>query len=363
MYMGFWEKLKKPILALAPMADVTDAAFRLLMAHKSKFNDVGESLPVEYISWTEFISADGLARAPEEGQKKLRKALIYGEVERPVVAQFFGSNPEYMEEAARLARELQFDGIDINMGCPDRAVEKQGAGSAMIKTPDVASAVIEAVLRGAQDERSGKKIPVSVKTRLGYNKDELDTWLPHLLQHDLAAITIHARTRKEMSKVPAHWDRLKDAVILRNKLQKKTLIIGNGDITSIKQGKELVEKTGIDGVMFGRGVFGNPWFFNEEKGGSDNIVLPIRGKVEGEKVKYSNAHISSQEKLQALIDHAELFDALLGDTKNFAVMKKHIKAYISGFTGAKELRERLMHTENKQEMVAILKKQLSSYLF
>lgn len=353
MYLGFWEKLKKPIYALAPMADVTDAAFRLLMAEKSKFDAQGKSTGAEYVSWTEFISADGLARAPHEGRAKLMKALIYGDIERPVVAQFFGSNPEHMEAAARLALTLGFDGVDINMGCPDRSIEKQGAGAAMIKTPGVAKEIIRAAKRGACD--GNKQIPVSVKTRLGYAKDELDTWLPVLLEEEPAVVTIHARTRKEMSKVPAHWNRIKDAVEIRNRMRSKTLIIGNGDAGTLLEGDQRISETGADGVMFGRGVFGNPWFFNKDLVSRDAVHLPVRGQTEGDQVRYSNTKISKEEKMRALLEHARLFDTFLGDTKSFAVMKKHVKAYVSGWKGAKEIRDQLMQVKDVEEFCNTLK--------
>lgn len=344
MHKGFWEKLHKPIYCLAPMADVTDAAFRMLMAQKSKFDVSGKKLDTQYVSWTEFVSADGLALAPEEGRYKLMKALIHSDIERPVVAQFFGSNEEHMEAAARLALELGFDGVDINMGCPDKVIERQGAGSAMIKTPDVARKIIQAAKRGAKN--GDKEIPVSVKTRLGYNKDELDIWLPVLLEEKPAVVTIHARTRKEMSKVPAHWERIKDAVEIRDKMKSETLIIGNGDLGTLSDGDKRIEETGADGVMFGRGVFGNPWFFNKEMQSNEEVALPVRGQTEGDSVKYSNKAVSKEERLEALLKHAELFDKFLGDTKSFAVMKKHIKAYISGFSGSKEIREALMQTKD-----------------
>ena len=156
--------------------------------------------------WTEFVSADGLALAPEAGRQRLLDDLIYSHAERPIVAQLFSSNEEHMESAARLCQEMGYDGIDINMGCPDRSIEKQGCGSAMIKTPVVAKRIIQAAKRGAPN------IPVSVKTRAGYNEDELDTWIPNLLEEKPAALTLHARTRKEMSKVPADWTRVKRVV-------------------------------------------------------------------------------------------------------------------------------------------------------
>jgi len=295
------------------MADVTDVAFRRIIAKYGKPD----------VTWTEFVSADGLSRAPEEGRKKLLKDLEYSESERPIVAQFFTSKPEYMFNAAKLAKELGFDGIDINMGCPDQGVNRQGAGACLIRTPEVAQALI----RAAKDGGSG--LPVSVKTRLGWNQDELETWLPALLKEKPAVITVHARTRKEMSKVPARWERVKRAVEIRNELGSEVLIFGNGDAKDIAHARELVAETGADGVMLGRAIFGNPWLFSER--------VP-----------------TLEEKLQVMVEHTKLFEELLGGIKNFNIMKKHYKAYVKDFDGANELRARLMETQSAGEVEKIV---------
>lgn len=301
---NFWTTLPRPVMALAPMADVTDAAFRRVIARYGKPD----------VMWTEFVSADGLARAPEEGRKKLLADLMYTEAERPIVAQFFTGVPEHMEEAARLSKELGFDGIDINMGCPDRSIEKQGAGAAMIKDPARAKEVIVAAIQGAGG------LPVSVKTRLGYNKDELETWLPEILEVKPAAVIIHARTRKEMSLVPARWERVARAVEIRNELKSEALILGNGDAGDVEHARALVLDTGADGAMLGRAIFGNPWLFSKH-------VPTLR------------------EKLDALVEHTKLYEELLPH-KSFAIMKKHFKAYVAGFDGAAELRAKLMEAED-----------------
>ena len=246
---NFWEKLNRPFFALAPMADVTDAAFRRVIAKYGKPD----------VIWTEFVSADGLALAPEEGRKKLLRDLLYTNEERPIVAQFFTSRPENMEKAARLAKELGFDGVDINMGCPDRSIEKQLAGAALMRNPKLARELIAAAKKGAGG------LPVSVKTRVGFNKVELDTWLPEILKESPVAVTIHARTRKEMSKVPARWEHVREAVEIKNKLAPQVLILGNGDVKDIQDAKIKINETGADGVMLGRAIFGNPWLFSERK--------------------------------------------------------------------------------------------------
>ncbi len=313
--MNFWKELKKPIFVLAPMANVTDSAFRVIIAKYGRPD----------VTWTEFVSADGLALAPEEGRNKLLKDLEFTEAERPIVAQFFTSSPENMRKAAALARELGFDGIDINMGCPDKTIEKQGAGAALMKNPKLAREVLKAAKEGAGD------LPVSVKTRIGYNKVELEEWLPEILKEEPAVVTIHARTRKEMSKVPARWEFVKRAVEIRNELKSDTLILGNGDALDIGDARKKVEETGADGVMLGRAIFGNPWLFSE--------YIP-----------------TLEERLDVCVEHTKLFEKNLGGIKSFALMKKHYKAYVNGFDGAGNLRAKLMEASNAQEVEDIVGK-------
>ena len=320
--MSFWNKLNKPFFVMAPMADVTDAPFRRLIARESAHMRPDGTMGGPDVMWTEFVSADGLIRATEEGKKKLLADLIYTEEERPIVAQLFSSNPEYMEQAAALVHELGFDGIDINMGCPDKSIEKQGCGAAMIRNPRTAVAVIEAALRG------GKGLPVSVKTRVGYNRDEMDTWLPHLLSTDIAALTVHARTRKEMSKVPAVWERVAKAVTLRDRYNPRVLLIGNGDALSLHDAKKKAAEHNADGVMLGRAIFGNPWLFHPEQ---------------------DLSNVSPEKRFETLIEHTHLFEQLLPH-KNFAIMKKHYKAYVHGFDGARELRSELMEAKDAAEV-------------
>lgn len=317
MEKGFWEKLKKPIIVLAPMADVTDAAFRRIIAKYGKPPTM----------WTEFVSADGLFMG---GSGALMQDLLFSENERPIVAQFFTAKPEMMERAAALARELGFDGVDINMGCPDRTIEKQGAGAALIKNPSLAKEVIRAAKRGAGD------LPVSVKTRTGYNKDEIDTWIPALLEEDLAALILHARTRKEMSDVPARWEDVTQVVKIRDEMKKETLILGNGDVKDLADAREKVKESGADGAMLGRAIFGNPWLFAEK--------IP-----------------ELPEKLRVMVEHTKLFEELLGGRKNFAVMKKHYKAYVSGWDGAKELRMKLMEAKNASQVEILVNKYLHDH--
>jgi len=341
MNLGFWQKLNKPIFVLAPMADVTDCAFRQIIAKHGKPD----------VFWTEFVSADGLAHPV--AREKLLIDFKYGENERPIVAQIFGGKPENIRIASALCKELGFDGIDINMGCPDRAVEKQCAGSGMIKDPKLAREVIRAAIEG------GGGLPVSVKTRIGYNKNEIETWIPELLKEDLAVLTVHLRTRKEMSDVPAHWDYMKRIVEIRDEMKKDTLIFGNGDAVDIDDARKKCKETGCDGVMLGRAIFGNPWLFASRNKAPlkkhENFMLKIfsvrrRHFSQG----FSQGLFpSTPEKLKVMIEHTKLFEEMLGGHKNFAIMKKHYKAYVNGFEGAKELRMKLMEAKNAGEVAEI----------
>lgn len=318
---NFWQKISKNgvFFCLAPMSDVTDCAFRKMLVRFGKPD----------VLWTEFISADGLCN--KLARKNLSHILEYSNNEHPIVVQVFGANPENMKKACQYLGGLGFDGIDINMGCPDKSVVSQGAGAALIRTPDLAREIIRATKEGAPH------LPISVKTRIGYNYIEYKTWLPELLKENISALTIHLRTKKEMSDVPAHWELAKDIVKTVRVIDKNVILIANGDISSIEDGKNKALESGFDGVMVGRGVFGNPWFFNS------------KGKIP-----------TIKEKLEALNEHTKLFEKLLGKHKNFAVMKKHFKAYVSGFDGAKELRNELMNTDNSKEVGAIISKFLKT---
>ena len=315
----FWNNLPNPFFAMAPMADVTDVAFRALVAKRGKPN----------IFWTEFVSADGLYHTREiakmpDTENPLMRDLTFEENQRPIVAQIFSSKPEMIAYATKLVAELGFDGVDINMGCPDRSIEKQGAGAAMIKNPRLAIEII----RAAQEASS---LPVSVKTRIGYNKESLDEWLPALLSANPAVITLHLRTRKEMSLAPAGWELMKKAVEICNEINPSVLLIGNGDVQDLEDARAKVAETGCDGVMFGRAMFGNPWVFAGRK--SEDTPLA--------------------EKLAALIELAHDFEKL-SPPKNFAILKKHIKAFVTGFSGAVELRAKLMTANSATELKKVI---------
>ncbi len=303
------------------MANVTDASFRRIIAKYGRPD----------VTWTEFVSCEGLL---SEGREKLLMDFWYSESERPIVAQIFGAKPEQFYQIAHLCQELKFDGIDINMGCPDKGLVKGGSCAALIQTPELAQKIISETKRGAGP------LPVSVKTRIGFNKNEIEEWVPALLGTGIAALTMHLRTRKELSLVPAHWELMTSIVALRNQHSPATVLLGNGDVKDIAEARSKVEQYGIDGVMLGRGIFGNPWLFAEK-------------------------NPSIEERLRVAVEHTKLFAELYSSvipakagiqwTKPFDLMKKHFKAYINGFDGAKELRVNMMGAETSEEIETIVK--------
>ncbi|PIR44896.1 MAG: hypothetical protein COV10_02360 [Candidatus Vogelbacteria bacterium CG10_big_fil_rev_8_21_14_0_10_51_16] len=361
MSTSFWDSLPRPIIALAPMADVTDVAFRRVIAKYGKPD----------VMWTEFVSVEGLTHPM--GREKLLLDLAYDEIERPIVAQVFGADPEKFYEVARLCVELGFDGIDINMGCPVDSINRQRAGTDLIKNPSLAQEIVRATKQGVVDavfnchpgHDPGSRsvpIPVSVKTRAGYSQPSIETWIPQLLETEPAALILHARTKKEMSKVPAPWERIKQAREIRDAMGSTTLLIGNGDVENVGQAFARVEETGADGAMIGRGFFGNPWLCADlraereawltAKKAPGTFLNPknVPGSLEDPREKLPWA-----ERLRVLIEHAQLFEELIMPQKPFAVMRKHFGSYVSGFDGAKELRIQLMVAESASELEKILR--------
>ncbi len=316
MIKGFWNNLPKPFFALAPMYDVTDAAFRKIIAQYGK----------PHVFYTEFTSTDGLMSA---GRDKLMHHLKFSEIEHPIVAQVFGAKPDKFRETAKLAKELGFDGFDINMGCPDKNIIKGGSCAALYKTPQLAKELILASKEGAGD------MPVSVKIRIGDVKIDWENWIATLLEAKPAAIAIHLRTRKEMSKVPAHWEEMGKIVKFihdNTTPEDRPAIMGNGDVMTLDEAQAKASEYGCDGIMLGRGIFGNPWLFNKDK-----------------------TNPTKQEKLQALLEHVKLYDEMFIGVKPFDIMKRHFKAYIHGFDGAAELRAELYETKNSHDVETVVK--------
>ncbi len=310
--MNFWEQLNKPIFILAPMDGVTDTVFRQIVASVGKPD----------IFFTEFVPVDAILSKSQE--KVLEKSLSYSEIERPIVAQIWGSDPEKFYRVAKLLSKMKFDGIDINMGCPDRSTIKKGACADLIRNPKLAQEIIYATIKGANG------LSVSVKTRIGFHKIETEDWVRVLLQTPIAALALHLRTVSEMSKVPAHWEEIEKVVKLRDELKSKALIIGNGDIKTLKEAKEKCEKYKIDGVMIGRGIFENVYIFD--------------GSVDIEKV-------TPLQKVDLLLKHLRLFEQIWKDGRYFELMKKFVKCYVNNFNGAMDEREILMKTKNLAELI------------
>lgn len=311
---NIWKELQlsgKPITVLAPMEEVTDTVFRQII----------RSVGSPDIFFTEFTSVEGIASV---GQASVLQRLQYSPSEQPLIAQLWGTTPEHYYTAAKLAQEMGFVGLDINMGCPVPKVIKRGACSALINNHSLAKEIVAACREGLQGE-----IPLSIKTRLGFGSIQVEEWIGYVLQ-DLRpdALTIHLRTVKELSEPEPHWETLPNIMELKNKYHPECVLIANGNIKTINQVNQLCSEYGIDGGMIGRGVFDNPWVF----AGRD---------VED---------IQASEKLDLLLRHTELFVKTWGITKNFAALKRFFKIYVHGFDGAKELRMQLMECGNNEEV-------------
>jgi len=332
---SFWSNLPQPFFALAPMEAVTDVVFR----------HVVQRAGAPDVFFTEFANATGWVHA---GDKAIAGRLLKTDDEHPLVAQIWGGEPGDMEQFAAHCARLGFDGIDINMGCPAKSAIKSG-GAALIRRPDVAVAAIHAAKTAG--------LPVSVKTRLGYTHvNEWREWLRILLKQDIANLTIHLRTKKEMSKVPAHYELINDIVALRDAVAPHTLLTINGDIRDRKHGLALVsEHPGVNGIMIGRGVFANPFCFAAK----DTRYLHSQNNPEqNETISKNNDSEAVQytELFGLLYYHLDLFDRYQPQTgRPFETLKRFFKIYVKGFDGAKELRDQLMHTASTDEVRQILR--------
>lgn len=313
--MNFWKDLPKPFFVQAPMDDVTDTVFRQIIALCGKPD----------VFFTEFTNTDGMC---SKGRKHVEHRLYYTEKERPLVAQIWGNKPENYTKTVAILKEMKFDGIDINMGCPVKDVVRRGECSALIGNHELAGKLIQATIDAAGDT------PVSVKTRIGIKNIQTEEWFSFLLQFKLATITVHGRTVAEQSKVPAHWDEIGKVAELRNKLNPDVLIVGNGDVKSREEGLEKAAVYGLDGIMIGRGIFDNLWIFNKDT------------KVED---------ISPKDKLDMMQKHIELFTTTWGQKKNYEILKKFFKIYVSGLPNATEIRTQLMQIHNPQETMDYIK--------
>lgn len=313
---SFWKtlkKLKKPILALAPLDGVTDFVFREIIAETAKPD----------VFFTEFTSVDALC---SEGYDKNIARLKYSEKQRYIVAQIWGTDPEKFYKTATLVKDLGFDGIDINMGCPVRDVMKIGSGASHINNPSLAAEIIKATKEAVNG------LPVSIKTRIGVNTIVTKSWIQFLLEQKLDAIIVHGRTAKELSKTPVHWEEIEKAVKLRDEVSIGTVMIGNGDILSIEEAINVQKKYKVDGVMIGKGVFSNPWVFE----------------------RIPKIH-TTKESLNLLLKHTKLFCDIYPEKYKFSIMKKFFKMYIKSFYGAKKFKIQLMNAKNYKDAEKLVK--------
>lgn len=295
------------------MEGATDTVFRQI---------ISECAPPD-VYFTEFTNTDGIL---SKGAEHVGQRLVFSKKEKPIIAQIWGTNPDSFFKASKLISKMGFDGIDINMGCPEKSIVKRGSCSGLIKTPELASEIIKATKKGAG------KLPVSVKTRLGFSSIQME-WIEFLLNQELDALTIHLRTRKEMSKVPAHYELLTEIVEMRNRIAPQTLLIANGDIENRLEGENLVKKYKVDGIMIGRGVFHDPYAFSKEK---------------------SLHRLSQKDKIKLLQKHLDLFEKTWKGKKSYPPLKRYFKIYINGFEGASDLREKLMETNSIEEARKVL---------
>ncbi|SCS44095.1 tRNA dihydrouridine synthase B [Staphylococcus aureus] len=313
MKENFWSELPRPFFILAPMEDVTDIVFRHVVSEAARPD----------VFFTEFTNTESFCHP--EGIHSVRGRLTFSEDEHPMVAHIWGDKPEQFRETSIQLAKMGFKGIDLNMGCPVANVAKKGKGSGLILRPDVAAEIIQATKAGG--------LPVSVKTRLGYYEiDEWKDWLKHVFEQDIANLSIHLRTRKEMSKVDAHWELIEAIKNLRDEIAPNTLLTINDDIPDRKTGLELAEKYSIDGVMIGRGIFHNPFAFEKEP----------------------REH-TSKELLDLLRLHLSLFNKYEKDEiRQFKSLRRFFKIYVRGIRGASELRHQLMNTQSIAEVRALL---------
>jgi len=356
---GFWQALPRPIIGLAPMDGVTDAPFRLTVANQGRPD----------VLFTEFTSVMDVCRGPSH----LLASLIYSECERPIVAQLYGKQPELFYQAAQMVCELGFDGLDINMGCPSRNVASSGSGAGLIRTPDLAHDIIRSARQGIADWAAGQSladaglkdaraeivramnarrggppivrraIPLSVKTRIGYDAVIVERWIEHLLAERPVAISVHGRTLAQMYRGEADWSAIERAVQLARGTG--TLLLGNGDVRSLEDVMQRVRRYGVDGVLVGRGALGEPWLFRQKDAARAAVGDPAR-------VILPEAP-SPEERFRVMLDHARQVETLL-HASQFPRMRKHLSWYCKGFPGAAALRAAMMRASSSADVVRFL---------
>ncbi|MDC8447617.1 MAG: tRNA-dihydrouridine synthase [Nitrospira sp.] len=361
--MNFWLSLPRPIIGLSPMDGVTDACFRSVIAQQGKPD----------VSFTEFTHVHDVCH----GAEIHLETLLYSERERPIVAQLYGKDPNLFYLAAQAVCELGFDGLDINMGCPSKSVASSGSGAGLIRTPELARTIMQAAKRGIEDwaggqtlEQAGfkpvrvavferlnrqrgktgptlrRRLPLSVKTRLGYEAVTVEGWVEELLMEQPAVISLHGRTLRQMYRGMADWSAIGRAASLVKGTG--TLLVGNGDIQCLDDIGVRVRETRVDGVLVGRGVLGAPWFFRSK----EQARMRARG-MDGTDVGRDPGEVSLNERFAVLADHAQQFQTLVGE-QQFYRMRKHLGWYCKGFPYAASLRARMVQVSSVGELHALL---------
>ena len=369
--MNFWATLPQPIIGLAPMDGVTDAAFRLIVAQQGRAD----------ISFTEFTNVGDICRGPD----RMLSSLLYHECERPVVAQLYGKDPDLFYQAAHIVCELGFDGLDINMGCPSKNVASSGSGAGLIRTPDVAHAILKAARQGVTDWANGQTLfnagiktaraefiqsmnigrvgvsviprrllPVSVKTRLGYDSVIVERWISHLLNEQPAAITVHGRTLEQMYRGEADWDAIARAVDLTKGTG--TWLLGNGDVHTMQDVIRRVRDTRVHGVLVGRGALGSPWFFQS----TDTARALARFQDDREREQVTSVSMDLEKRFAVMIEHARQFETIFG-VSHFPRMRKHLGWYCKGFAHAASLRASMVRASSVLDVASILEGFLSAH--
>ncbi len=370
--MNFWRELPQPIIGLSPMDGVTDAAFRLIVATQGRPD----------VTFTEFTSVGDLCRGPDY----VLNSLVYSECERPIVAQLYGKDPALFYQAAHVVCELGFDGLDINMGCPSRNVASSGSGAGLIRTPDLAHAIMRAARQGIADWAAGQSpgqaglkrsredllpvmnlkrtghptvprrtIPLSVKTRLGYDDVVIEAWIDHLLAEDPAVISVHGRTLAQMYRGKADWAAIDRAA--RRVRGTATLLLGNGDLHSMHNAVGRLCETAVHGVLVGRGTLGSPWFFRNK----DRARLAVReswphtfaGGTDPDGVMHLDVMLSLADRFLVMQQHARQFEVIFG-TDRFPRMRKHLGWYCKGFPRAAAMRARMVRASSSADVARIV---------
>ena len=342
--MNIWNELPKPFLILAPMEGVTDIAFRQVIAHAGRPD----------LFFTEFTNVSSYAS--EKGRWNALERLRIAPSDSPIIAQIWGKNPEHFAEVSSALQSLGFSGVDLNFGCPDKNVNRTGGGAAMIKTPDLA-------IECYRNARAHTELPVSIKTRLGWSQpDEFREWLPILLREQPAALTVHLRTKKEMSKVPAHYELIPEIIKMRNEISPTTKLVINGDIKGRAHVLELHAKyPEVDGFMIGRGVFQNPYCFTDHQPTREelmellNLHLKLYGKYAEaplRNVATNGEHLASEPRNDGRERSGS--EKVLPRTLPYEPLKHFFKIYVNNFPGASDIRAKLMKTHSIPEARAVL---------